>query len=186
MSITDIKKTKSSIEYFEKAIKRNQTEYRLLNKEYNKFQDTLAGLDIDNISGTFVDACAGAGAGAGAYADTGNDNDNNSIGLGAGADNDNSSHSDSHNDNDNDSISNKEEKEEKYTLDFAKDELKKAGDLAKKYGHRITFHPGQFCVVGAKGSKLQINSESASNCYTCNNCFHNFNSCVWRRNNLYY
>jgi len=107
--------TKSSIEYFEKAIKRNQTEYRLLNKEYNKFQDTLAGLDIDNISGTFVDA----GAGAGTCADTGNDNDNSSIGLGAGADNDNISHSDSHNDNDNDSISNKEEKEEKYTLDLS-------------------------------------------------------------------
>lgn len=43
---------------------------------------------------------------------------------------------------------------EKYTLDFAKDELKKAGKLAKKYGHRITFHPGQFCVVGAKDENV--------------------------------
>ena len=43
---------------------------------------------------------------------------------------------------------------EKYTLDFAKDELKKAGKLAKKYGHRITFHPGQFCVVGARDQNI--------------------------------
>jgi UV DNA damage endonuclease len=47
-----------------------------------------------------------------------------------------------------------DEETEKYTLDFAKIELKKAGDLAKKYGHRITFHPGQFCVVGAKDHNI--------------------------------
>lgn len=35
-----------------------------------------------------------------------------------------------------------------YNLDFCKNELKKAGDLAKKLNHRITFHPGQYNVVG--------------------------------------
>ena len=35
-----------------------------------------------------------------------------------------------------------------YTLDFAKDLLKEAGDLAKKYNQRITMHPGQYNVVG--------------------------------------
>ena len=29
-----------------------------------------------------------------------------------------------------------------YEISFAKSELKKAGDLAKKYNHRLTFHPG--------------------------------------------
>ena len=39
---------------------------------------------------------------------------------------------------------------EKYTIDFASEELKKAGDLAKKYGHRICMHPGQYNQVGTK------------------------------------
>jgi UV DNA damage endonuclease len=30
-----------------------------------------------------------------------------------------------------------------YNLEFADKELKEAGDLAKKYGHRLTMHPGQ-------------------------------------------
>jgi len=30
-----------------------------------------------------------------------------------------------------------------YDLSFAAEELKAAGDLAKKYGHRLTAHPGQ-------------------------------------------
>lgn len=30
-----------------------------------------------------------------------------------------------------------------YSLDFADAELKEAGELAKKYGHRLTMHPGQ-------------------------------------------
>lgn len=38
---------------------------------------------------------------------------------------------------------------ESYNLDFAKEELKKAGELAKKLGHRLTFHPGQFNQIGA-------------------------------------
>lgn len=39
---------------------------------------------------------------------------------------------------------------EKYTIDFARDKLKEAGDLAKKYGHRILMHPAQYNQVGAK------------------------------------
>ncbi|KAH9925003.1 UV-endonuclease UvdE [Epithele typhae] len=36
-----------------------------------------------------------------------------------------------------------------YTLDYAAKELKAAGDLAKKYGHRLTTHPGQFTQLGS-------------------------------------
>ena len=43
---------------------------------------------------------------------------------------------------------------DRYTIDFAKDELKKAGDLANKYGQRIVMHPGQFNQVGAKDKKI--------------------------------
>lgn len=39
---------------------------------------------------------------------------------------------------------------EKYTIDFAREELKRAGDLAKKLGHRILMHPGQYNQVGAQ------------------------------------
>jgi len=39
-------------------------------------------------------------------------------------------------------------KVEDYDFDFVKDLLKEAGDLAKKYGQRITMHPGQYNVVG--------------------------------------
>ena len=35
-----------------------------------------------------------------------------------------------------------------YTFDFALDILKKIGEKAREYGHRITFHPGQYNVVG--------------------------------------
>lgn len=39
-------------------------------------------------------------------------------------------------------------KVEDYSFDFALDLLKAVGDTAKKYGHRLTFHPGQYNVVG--------------------------------------
>ena len=42
---------------------------------------------------------------------------------------------------------------ESYTFDFAKELLKKAGDLAKKYNQRITMHPGQYNVVGTPNAK---------------------------------
>ena len=39
-------------------------------------------------------------------------------------------------------------KVEDYTFDFAIDLLKEIGLTAKKYNHRLTFHPGQYNVVG--------------------------------------
>lgn len=38
---------------------------------------------------------------------------------------------------------------ESYSIDFAKEKLKKAGDYAKEKGHRILMHPGQYNQVGA-------------------------------------
>lgn len=43
---------------------------------------------------------------------------------------------------------------EKYTIDFAREELKKAGNLANRLGHRILMHPAQFNQVGAKTKKV--------------------------------
>src|ERR1041385_5871817 len=37
---------------------------------------------------------------------------------------------------------------EPYTIDFARDLLRQAGELARKYGHRIVMHPGQYNQVG--------------------------------------
>jgi UV DNA damage endonuclease len=42
---------------------------------------------------------------------------------------------------------------EDYTLDYADSELKKVGALARKYGHRLTFHPGQYNVLGTPNPK---------------------------------
>lgn len=39
---------------------------------------------------------------------------------------------------------------ESYTLDFAKEELKKVGEFCKNKNHRITMHPGQYNQIGAK------------------------------------
>jgi len=36
-----------------------------------------------------------------------------------------------------------------YDLEYAQEELKAAGDLAIKYGHRLTTHPGQFTQLGS-------------------------------------
>ncbi len=36
-----------------------------------------------------------------------------------------------------------------YDLSYAKDELKAVGDLAKKLGHRLTRHPGQFTQLAS-------------------------------------
>ncbi|KAF7792053.1 hypothetical protein EIP86_003081 [Pleurotus ostreatoroseus] len=40
-------------------------------------------------------------------------------------------------------------KEYGYDLDYAKDELKRVGDLAKRLGHRLTTHPGQFTQIAS-------------------------------------
>ncbi len=42
---------------------------------------------------------------------------------------------------------------ESYTLDFAKDLLKKIGELARLYNQRLTFHPGQYNVIGTPNKK---------------------------------
>ncbi|EMD36763.1 hypothetical protein CERSUDRAFT_51795 [Gelatoporia subvermispora B] len=36
-----------------------------------------------------------------------------------------------------------------YSLEYARGELKAAGDLARKYGHRLTTHPGQFTQLAS-------------------------------------
>lgn len=36
-----------------------------------------------------------------------------------------------------------------YNIDFARDKLAEVGALGRKYGHRLTFHPGQFCQLGS-------------------------------------
>ena len=40
-----------------------------------------------------------------------------------------------------------------YDFEFAKPLLEQIGSLARKYGHRITFHPGQYNVVGTPSSQ---------------------------------
>ena len=47
---------------------------------------------------------------------------------------------------------------EPYTIDFALDALKQAGDICKKYNQRITMHPGQFNQVGAKDKNVFLNT----------------------------
>ena len=45
-------------------------------------------------------------------------------------------------------------KVENYTMKFAYNLLKQVGDTAKKYGHRLTFHPGQYNVVGTPHEEM--------------------------------
>lgn len=45
-------------------------------------------------------------------------------------------------------------KVERYTMEFAYDLLKEVGDTAKKYGHRLTMHPGQYNVVGTPREEM--------------------------------
>ena len=42
---------------------------------------------------------------------------------------------------------------EDYTYDFAIDLLKQIGETARKYNQRLTFHPGQYNVVGTPNEK---------------------------------
>lgn len=43
---------------------------------------------------------------------------------------------------------------ESYDFDFAVDLLKQIGDKSKKYNQRLTFHPGQYNVVGTPNEKV--------------------------------
>ena len=45
------------------------------------------------------------------------------------------------------------EKVDNYSFDFAKDLLKEIGEKSKLYNQRITFHPGQYNVVGSPTEK---------------------------------
>ena len=45
------------------------------------------------------------------------------------------------------------EKVENYSFDFAKDLLQEIGEKSKQYNQRITFHPGQYNVVGTPNEK---------------------------------
>ena len=40
-----------------------------------------------------------------------------------------------------------------YSFDFAKDLLNQVGDTYRKYNHRLTFHPGQYNVIGTNDPK---------------------------------
>ena len=44
-------------------------------------------------------------------------------------------------------------KVEDYDFDFAKDLLRQIGEKSKKYNQRLTFHPGQYNVVGTPNKK---------------------------------
>ena len=45
-------------------------------------------------------------------------------------------------------------KVENYTFDFAKQKLKEIGELARKYNQRLTFHPGQYNVIGTPNAQM--------------------------------
>lgn len=45
-------------------------------------------------------------------------------------------------------------KVDNYDFDFILDKLKEIGRLSKKYNQRLTFHPGQFNIIGAKEDKI--------------------------------
>ena len=42
---------------------------------------------------------------------------------------------------------------ERFSMDFLKEDFKKIREVADKYGHRLTFHPGQYNVVGTPDEK---------------------------------
>ncbi|KDQ57434.1 hypothetical protein JAAARDRAFT_113368, partial [Jaapia argillacea MUCL 33604] len=45
-----------------------------------------------------------------------------------------------------------------YSLEYCAEELKAAGDLANKLGHRLTTHPGQFTQLGSPNPKVVTNA----------------------------
>ena len=45
-----------------------------------------------------------------------------------------------------------------YTFDFAKDLLKQIGDKSREYNQRLTFHPGQFNILGSPHEKVLLNT----------------------------
>lgn len=47
---------------------------------------------------------------------------------------------------------------ESYTIDFAKSDLQKTGNIANNYKHRIVMHPGQYNNIGAKNRDIFENT----------------------------
>lgn len=47
---------------------------------------------------------------------------------------------------------------ERYTIDFAREKLKQIGILARYYNMRLTFHPGQYVVLGTPHENVLRNS----------------------------
>lgn len=45
-----------------------------------------------------------------------------------------------------------------YDLEYAQKELTEVGDMAKKYGHRLTTHPGQFTQLGSPRKEVVRNA----------------------------
>ena len=45
-----------------------------------------------------------------------------------------------------------------YSIDFAKPKFKEIGELAKKYNQRLTFHPGQYDVLGTPDPRVLKNT----------------------------
>lgn len=43
---------------------------------------------------------------------------------------------------------------ESYTMDFADEEFKRAGEICRAYGQKLTMHPGQFNQVAAKNTDI--------------------------------
>merc|ERR1712093_64959 len=56
-------------------------------------------------------------------------------------------------------------KTERYSLDFADEKLKKIGKLAKSYNMRLTFHPGQYDVLGSPHQNVLDNTILDLSCH---------------------
>ena len=55
-------------------------------------------------------------------------------------------------------LSNPKLQDSNYELDFVKTELKAIGEYAKKHGHRLTMHPGQFVQLGSPNETVVAQS----------------------------
>ena len=47
-----------------------------------------------------------------------------------------------------------------YDYDFAIELMQQVGAKAKEFGHRLTFHPGQYNVVGSPNDKVVKSTEA--------------------------
>ena len=61
-----------------------------------------------------------------------------------------------------------------YSLEYVEKELKEAGELANRLGHRLTTHPGQFTQLGSPKMKVVENSVRELSCSYCSVVFELF------------